>query len=254
MVKHLPAVRYLLLAAVLAAGVVGFAAPPPAAHAATRQELARQLERYRNRWRDWQVRAGLLRIQRGIEIYAVNNAGRFPEEYMVSEGGAVSSYVKSWPHSPYTNTDMYYGDGRLGTFRYSLPSPGTYRLESKLSNGTWYVLRPTAICSLVEGIRGHLKDWAAQSSVQVVKEYIDEWAVAHAGTLPAAADVQASGALGTGHAFWPRDPWTGTAMAIGGGIGQLVYTPNVDGTYVLGVHEYADPLLPGPCPDIYYAQ
>jgi hypothetical protein len=73
-------------------------------------------------------------LQTGIETYAVEHNGRFPDPGEVTPIG-LSGYVLSWPVNPYTQLPMADGGGE-GNFRYDLSSDGgAYRLIGYGSGG-----------------------------------------------------------------------------------------------------------------------
>jgi competence protein ComGC len=73
-------------------------------------------------------------LQTGIEMYALEHAGRFPEPGEVTPLG-MTGYVTSWPVNPFTHLPMADGGGE-GNFRYDLsPDGGAYRLIGYGSGG-----------------------------------------------------------------------------------------------------------------------
>ena len=106
------------------------------------------------------------------------------------------------------------------------------------------------------GGRERPEDLQAQACVQVAKDYVDEWAQAHAGVPPAAGDLSTSGAVGAAHTWWPKNPWTAAPMVAGQNRGDFQYTENGDGTYALTVHEtpFTDPEYGAAYPEYYTAQ
>ena len=55
-------------------------------------------------------------------------------------------------------------------------------------------------------LRISLKDMAAQGYAQVLKDYVDEWKLAHDGSLPTAGQMSPTGAVGAAHTWWPQEP------------------------------------------------
>jgi hypothetical protein len=106
-------------------------------------------------------------------------------------------------------------------------------------------------------MREHFKDLCAQGYAQVLKDYVDEWKLTHAGALPTPAEMALGGAVGLAHAWWPVSPWTSAPMVAGDSKGDFIYSPNGDGTFALGVHETLDetpPIPPGTYPETYWAR
>ena len=94
-------------------------------------------------------------------------------------------------------------------------------------------------------IRVSLKDLAAQGYAQVLKDYVDEWTLQHSGSLPTAGEMSAAGAVGAGHAWWPKNPWTMQPMAAGTSTGDFEYTTGTGGTFTIVLHQQALPMVHG---------
>jgi hypothetical protein len=76
---------------------------------------------------DMTIRADILNLQMGIETYAADHAGRFPDPSEMNAIG-MSGYVTAWPVNPYTDQPMGDGGGE-GNFRYDVSSDGgAYKL------------------------------------------------------------------------------------------------------------------------------
>jgi hypothetical protein len=83
---------------------------------------------------DLAVSANVYNLQMGIEAYAADHAGRFPDPTEMNPIG-MSGYVTAWPVNPYTDQPMGAGGGE-GNFRYDLSSDGgAYRLIGYGSGG-----------------------------------------------------------------------------------------------------------------------
>ena len=82
----------------------------------------------------------------------------------------------------------------------------------------------------------------------MLKDYADEWARSHDGSLPTVDQLTATGDVGAAHAWWPSNPWefvplppdSGPGqlepMAPGTSAGRFEYAPNQDGTFTVTVH------------------
>jgi len=76
---------------------------------------------------DVTVGAGVRNIQMGIETYAVDHGGTYPDETLVNSVD-LSPYIPDWPVNPYTGLPMARGQS-LGNFVYDVDSSGRmYRL------------------------------------------------------------------------------------------------------------------------------
>jgi hypothetical protein len=83
---------------------------------------------------DMTIRADILNLQMGIETYAADHAGRFPDPSEMNAIG-MSGYVTAWPVNPYTDQPMGDGGGE-GNFRYDVSSDGgAYKLIGYGSGG-----------------------------------------------------------------------------------------------------------------------
>ena len=76
---------------------------------------------------DLTVSAGIYNLQMGIETYAADHAGRFPDPTEMNAVG-MSGYVTAWPINPFSDQPMGDGGGE-GNFRYDVSSDGgAYKL------------------------------------------------------------------------------------------------------------------------------
>ena len=86
--------------------------------------LSRTTQSFAN---DMLVRIGTHTIQTGIESYAAEHGGKFPDPGEVNAVG-LSRYISSWPQNPYSDVPMADGGGE-GNFRYDRSGDGgAYRL------------------------------------------------------------------------------------------------------------------------------
>jgi hypothetical protein len=83
---------------------------------------------------DPEVRTGVLSIQVGIETYAVEHGGKFPQPGMLNPTD-MGPYISTWPMNPYSYLPMADGGG-AGNFRYDVSADGgAYRLIGYGSDG-----------------------------------------------------------------------------------------------------------------------
>jgi hypothetical protein len=83
---------------------------------------------------DSSVTRNVRTLQTGIETYAAEHNGRFPDPGEVNPIG-LSGYVTFWPENPFTHLPMADGGGE-GNFRYDLSSDGgAYRIIGYGSGG-----------------------------------------------------------------------------------------------------------------------
>jgi type II secretory pathway pseudopilin PulG len=165
---------------------------------------------------DKQVQAGALLIQNYINTYGQAHQFTYPPKSMVKKGGGLPNATVIWPSNPWTGKVMGPGTSR-GTYTYTPAADGrSYRLTVHLSSGN-YLLR--------SGMPAWLKterNTASKQNLLLLQRYLDAYRVAN-------ADYPATGSL-TAETFpsptyvWPKNPWTGAAMAAGDALGDFSYT------------------------------
>ncbi len=205
-----------------------------------------------NTLRDELTKANMYYLQASVDRYAMDNADTFPPTGSLN--APLTNYAFDyWPMNPWTGFSMASSTAR-GDYTYT-QGAGTYQIAGHLSDSTDYTV-DDYWSTRFGGMRERFKDLQAQADVQVLKEYVEEWAQAHSGALPAAAGLAANGAVGATHAWWPRSPWTNVAMMAGPNRGDFQYVDNGDGTYTLTVREgpFLDPKYGGQFPEYYTAQ
>ncbi len=175
---------------------------------------------------DKQVQAGGLLIQNYINAYGMKHGFAFPARSMVKKGGGLGDKTRIWPSNPWTGRLMRSGASR-GTYTYTRRNGGTaYTLTMHLSRGKY-------------AFKGTMPTWlksernrASRQNLLLLQRYVEIYAAAHAGAYPAPDVVTAAG-FG-GDYVWPRNPWTGVAMAAGTTLGCYSYTGGGD-SYALRV-------------------
>ena len=164
---------------------------------------------------DKQVQAGALLIQKYINDYGQDKRFVYPPKSMVKKGGGLPGSASIWPSNPWTGRIMAPGTAR-GTYTYTPSASGaTYRFVVHLSSGNW---------TLSGGVPAWFKperNTAARQNLLLLQRYLDAYKAAH-------ADYPATGSL-TPETFpsptyvWPRNPWTGAAMAASDTLGDFSY-------------------------------
>jgi hypothetical protein len=196
--------------------------------------IPQQLTNALNAARDERVKVDMYYLQGAIDRYAVANNMVLPatvDKVTLSEWA-----FDYWPSDPWSaGMDMGPGTG-AGSYTYSLGGPNGYTLSGHLSGGTDYTV-DGFWAEWLGGFRDNLKDLCVQAHGQVLKEYIDEWKAAHAGTPPTVEQMTKTGAVGALHAWWPVNPWAASPMANSGATGDFQYTPGAGGTYTLTVRQ-----------------
>jgi hypothetical protein len=79
------------------------------------------------------------------------------------------------------------------------------------------------------------KDVQAELGARIIRGYIQQWGMLNRASTPAAVQVNATG-IGAGQGFWPVNPWSGAAMAIGAGKGDVSYSGSGASSFLLSAH------------------
>ena len=191
--------------------------------------------------RDAQTIVGATFISYGLELRAI----MYNDTYPATLSSSTIDTIDPWPTNPYTNQPM--SDGMTkGNYHYSTTMSG-YTLVATLADGSTYDVAAWTqpqFAPLMR-LRVSLKDKAAEGYAQVLKDYVDEWKLAHAGVLPTADQMSAAGAVGAAHTWWPLNPWTMQPMAQGATTGCFEYTPGDDGAFTIVLHQSALPMVYG---------
>jgi hypothetical protein len=211
--------------------------------------------------RDALTKLGGIAIQQGIELYALTNAGLYPEEYDVAANGAVGMLMPYWPHNPWNPvTDMTEGDdGPAGSFDYEPLVDGSgrrtgYRLTVWLGgdigfdvydgeHGTVWGDSQGSHPWMLSSVRRAATFPLALQGAGTIAEYVEQWATEHGGVYPAVGQVSRTGAVGQVHGFWPLNYVNSGPMAPTDGLsgrgdfGNYRYSVATDGmSYTLTVY------------------
>ena len=171
-------------------------------------------------------------IQAAIDRYALDNNDTYPA--LVSRD-VLGTYIDSWPKNPWTNADMVQGTGQ-GDYTY-VGNYDSYTLTAHVKGGATGDTVDDFYAERVSGMRERYKDVYCQAAAQVLKEYVEEWKAAHAGAPPTVTQMDAAGAVGTAHGWWPANPWLGSGMTNTDSRGDFQYAAGVGGAYTLTVRQ-----------------
>lgn len=220
-----------------AAGVGGAyslsARPAQAAPVDLNGTIPQQLKNALTAARDAATNANIHVIQQGVDRYAYDNNDVVPPDASPATLGA---YVDPWPINPWTGAPMSTSSSAQGDCTYS-QSLFAYKITAHLAGGVEGDVVDESWLDRWLGIRDNLKDSCVQAHGQVLKEYVEEWKAAHAGTPPTVAQMTKTGAVGGLHAWWPANPWAASPMANSGATGDFQYAPGAGGTYTLTVRQ-----------------
>jgi hypothetical protein len=182
---------------------------------------------------------GINLIRQYVEDYAAAHDGVYPLPADVEADGAVGQEPRHryWPSNPWDHRNMTQRRDR-GSFAYSVTADRSsyeLRLHRALKKGD-YVLTGTIVASPWQQLLVSLQDEILRRSGRILRGYVDQWSLQHAGVLPTVGEMAPGAAVGTAHADWPRDPVGGAAMAPGAGPGSYAYAPGAAGAYTLAIH------------------
>jgi hypothetical protein len=183
--------------------------------------------------RDAVTNANIHVIQQGVDRYARDNNDVFPPD---ASPATLGTCVDQWPANPWTGAPMSTSSSAQGDCTYS-QSLFAYTITAHLAGGAQGDVVDNWWFDRWLGIRDNLKDLCVQAHGQVLKEYIDEWKAAHAGTPPTVEQMTKAGAVGALHAWWPANPWAASPMTNRDATGDFQYTPGAGGTYTLTVRQ-----------------
>lgn len=164
---------------------------------------------------DKQVQAGALLIQKYVDDYAVDHQFVVPAKAMVKKGGGLPDSTVIWPSNPWTGKIMGPGTSR-GAYTYTPAANGlSYKLIVHLSKGNWTLKGGMPLWFRAE------RNTAARQNLLLLQRYLDVFKTAH-------GDYPATGALTPGTFpsptyVWPKNPWSGAAMAANDALGGFSY-------------------------------
>jgi type II secretory pathway pseudopilin PulG len=184
---------------------------------------------------DKQVQAGALLIQNYINTYGQAHQFVYPPKSMVKKGGGLPNSTVIWPSNPWTGKVMGPGTSR-GTYTYAPGADGrSYKLTVHLSSGN-YLLR-SAMPSWFKTER----NTAAKQDLLLLQRYLSAYRTAN-GDYPASLIPDS---FPSPTYVWPKNPWTGAAMAASDGLGGFSYARLSDSDFTLRVRlttGWSDPL------------
>jgi hypothetical protein len=177
-----------------------------------------------------QMREALMAVRGLIDRAGAAAFFTYPVESRLRAGELGSSW---WPTDPWTGHDMTPGAGR-GHFRYRVSADRRdYRLIGYLDGGTVVLTggMPKTIMLAY--------DHRSEEGINLIRQYIEDYAAGHTGVYPLPPDVDDDGAVGLEplHRYWPSNPWDHFSMTQRAGRGSFSYAVASDRTsYTLRLH------------------
>jgi len=180
---------------------------------------------------DASMREALMALRGIIDREGAAHYFAYPGRREVRAGGGLSSW---WPSDPWTGGPLTPGSSQ-GHFRYTRTKDRRhYRLTGFLGGGRAIVVTG----GMPRGIM-LAYDHRGEEGLNLIRQYVEDYAAAHHGLYPAPADVAADGAVGTSPSrrYWPSNPWNHSMMAQRSDHGSFSYAVASDrASYTLRLH------------------
>ncbi len=207
--------RTLILGAALLAAVCLSAGAPAAARAGSPNA---------------QMRDGVMALRGLIDRAGAERYFEYPKRSTVRPGHLGDGW---WPADPWTGSRMRPGVGR-GHYLYKVTQDRRhYRLIGYL-DGRVMVVRGGMPHSIMLAY-----DHRSEEGINLVRQYIEDYAAAHDGVYPLPTEVSDVGAVGSEprHRYWPSNPWDHFNMTQRADHGSFSYTVAADrASYTLRLH------------------
>ncbi len=207
--------RTLMLGtALLAAACLGAGASAPARAASANDEMRQAVMALR----------GLIDREGAAHFFV------YPRRSSVVPGHLGGTW---WPVDPWTGGALRPGTTR-GHYAYTVTTDRRrYRLVGYLRGGSVSVRggMPRSIMLAY--------DHRSEEGINLIRQYVEDFAAAHNGRFPLPADVSAVGAVGSEprHHYWPSNPWDHLTMAQRRDNGSFAYQVAPDrASYTLRLH------------------
>lgn len=182
-----------------------------------------------------EMRANVMVIRGLIDRRGATDFFQYPRPSQVRAGRLGTSW---WSIDPWTGARMTPGNGR-GHFRYTLTHNGRrYRLVGYLDGGT-IVVRGGMPRSIMLAY-----DHRSEEGVNLIRQYVENWARSHHGLYPPVRDVAGDGAvrLQPHRSYWPSNPWDHRDMEQRRDRGSFTYHVAPDrSSYTLRLHRALKP-------------
>jgi hypothetical protein len=207
--------RTLILgAALLAAVCLSAGAPAPARATA-----------------DDDMRQAIMALRGIIDREGAGHYFTYPRASSVRPGRLGGTW---WPIDPWTGGALRPGTMR-GHFAYTVtPDRRRYRLVGYLDSGASIIVRGGMPRSIMLAY-----DHRSEEGVNLIRQYVEDYAAVHDGLYPTPADVSADGSVGNEprHRYWPSNPWDHLDMEQRRDKGSFSYQVAPDRTsYTLRLH------------------
>lgn len=177
------------------------------------------------------MRQAVMALRGLIDRQGAAHFFEYPTRREVQNGSGLSSW---WPSDPWTGGPLSPGAGP-GHYRYATTRDRRhYRLVGYLGGGSTVVVTGGMPREIMLAY-----DHRSEEGINLIRQYIEDYAAAHHGLYPAPAEVAADGAVGMEPArrYWPSNPWDHAMMAQRDDHGSFSYTVAPDRlSYTLSLH------------------
>jgi hypothetical protein len=177
------------------------------------------------------MREAMMALRGLIDRSGAAHFFEYPGRREVRSGGGLSSW---WPSDPWTGGPLRPGSGP-GHYRYTTTRDRRhYRLVGYLGGGSTVVVSGGMPREIVLAY-----DHRSEEGINLIRQYIEDYAASHQGLYPAPSDVTATGAVGTepSRRYWPSNPWDHAMMTQRGDHGSFSYSVAPDRlSYTLRLH------------------
>lgn len=215
--------------------------------------LARAIPYNRKMQNDHRTREQLELVRQLVQQWARAHRGLYPPASEVAADGAVGLQdgIKYWPHNVWTHQPMAISSS-WGDFSYRVSAArDSFSLVAHFSRGGSLTLGGDIATSPWRQALLALQDEIASRNGAVLEGFAREWALVHAGSLPATEELAPSGAVAAAHATWPVDPYSDEPVSQGERPGQFAYVAGPGLQYAIVLHlSDSDATITGTAPSL----
>jgi hypothetical protein len=176
------------------------------------------------------MRAAIMALRGLIDRRGAEHYFTYPTKSTVRAGYLTGGW---WPSDPWTGGRLTPGTTR-GHYQYRVTkNRRRYRRGGYLDGG-----RVGVSGGMPRSIK-RAYDHRGEEGINLIRQYIEDYAVLHDGLYPPAAEVSSDGDVGTQprHRYWPSNPWDHLDMTQRGDRGSFSYTVASDRqSYTLRLH------------------
>jgi len=177
------------------------------------------------------MREALMAVRGLIDRQGAAHFFEYPSRREVRQGGGLSSW---WPADPWTGDPLSPGTSR-GQYWYMVTRDRRrYSLTGFLGGGRTIVVSGGMPRDIMLAY-----DHRSEEGINLIDQYIEDYAAAHHGLYPLPADVAADGSVGLDpvRRYWPSNPWDHGMMAQRSDPGSFAYSVAPDRlSYTLRLH------------------